>query len=72
LKILDIVGERVPRLEELYPYIADETDRTIEFHFYADKPGLDEIGTRPLCGNNPFAKDAFPIRNPVFPFTSRA
>jgi len=72
LKILDIVGERVPRLKELYPYIADETDRSIEFHFYADKLGLDEIGTRPLYGNNLFVKDSFPIRKPVFPFTSRA
>ncbi len=72
LRIFDIVAERVPHLKELYPYIADENDRTIEFHFYTDKLGLDKIRTRPLYGNNPFVKDTFPIKKPVFPFTSRA
>ena len=72
LNIFDIVGERVPRLEELYPYIADGDDKIIEFHFYTDKLGLDETRTRPLVGNNPFVKGTFPVERPVFPFTSRA
>ncbi len=72
LKIFDIVGERVPLLEELHPYIADESDEIIEFHFHADKLGIDGIKTKPLCGNNPFVIGAFPIDRPVFPFTSRA
>jgi len=72
LKLFDIVGERVPILKELYPYIADDDDRIIEIHFYTDKLGLDGTRTRPLTGNNPFTRGTFPIEKPVFPFTSRA
>ena len=72
LTVYDIVGERIPRLEEFYPYVADADDRVIEFHFNTDKLGLEKVGTRPLLGNNPFIKGAFPIERPVFPFTSRA
>ena len=72
LSIFDIVGERIPRLEELYPYIAGEDDRFIEFHFHTDKLGLDVIKTRPILGNNPFVNGAFPVDKPVFPYTSRA
>lgn len=72
LRILDIVGERVPCLEELYPHIADESDRVIEFHFHADKLGLGERRTIPLLGNNCFVRGTFPVQRPVFPFTSRA
>jgi len=64
--------KRVPRLKELYPYIAGENDRVLEFHFYTDKLGLDETKTRPLIGNKPFVKGRFPVERPVFPFTSRA
>jgi GNAT superfamily N-acetyltransferase len=72
LSIFDIVGERVPRFRDLYPYIADENDRVIEFHFCTDKLGLDETRSRPLLGNHPFVRGMFPFERPVFPFTSRA
>jgi GNAT superfamily N-acetyltransferase len=72
LSIFDIVGERVPRLKELYPYISDVNDKAIEFHFHADKLGLDETRIQPLLGNNPFVKRGFPLERPIFPFTCRA
>lgn len=74
LKLLDVLGERIPSLEELYPYIARESDRFIEFHFHADRLGLDDTSrrTRPLLGNNCFVRGAFPVDRPVFPYTSRA
>ncbi|KPK48197.1 MAG: hypothetical protein AMS22_15730 [Thiotrichales bacterium SG8_50] len=72
LKVYDILSERIPNLKELYPYIADKDDRTIEFQFFTDKLGLDTTRTRPLFGNNPFVKGAVPIAKPVFPFTARA
>ena len=72
LKILDIVGETVPQLDDLYPYVADESDRTIELHFHGDKLELEDAERRPLHGNNPFVVDPFPVENPIFPFTSRA
>ncbi len=72
LTLFDIVGEKVPLLEELYPYIAGDEDKTIEFHFHTDKLGISKVETRPLVGNNPFVRGAFPLSNLVFPFTSRA
>ncbi|MHC4812361.1 MAG: GNAT family N-acetyltransferase [Planctomycetota bacterium] len=72
LSIFDIVGESVPRLWELYPYLADQSDRHIELHFSADRLGIDKVEPRPLLGNNPFVRGTFPIARPVFPFTSRA
>jgi hypothetical protein len=72
LSIYDIVGECVPRWEEIYPHIADPTDSVIEFHFCTDRLGLHETRTRQLEGNFPFVKGIFPFKEPVFPSTSRA
>lgn len=72
LKIYDIVGEKVPRFDDLYPFIADERDRLIEFHFHVDKLGLERTEIRQLLGNNPFVRGAFPLKRPVFPYTCRA
>ena len=74
LKIFDILGERIPSLDELYPYIALDSDRFIELHFHGDRLGLDESVrlSRPLLGNNCFVRGRFPVDRPVFPYTSRA
>ena len=72
LKIDDIAGERIPHLMELYPYIADDRDRLFEFHFHADKLGLEATRMRPLRGDNCLVRGPFPVEKPVFPFTSRA
>jgi len=72
LKIYDIVAEEIPRFDVLYPFIADEGDRFIEFHFHVDKLSLDGTETRQLLGNNPFVKGDFPLKSPVFPYTCRA
>ncbi|MCP3994630.1 MAG: GNAT family N-acetyltransferase [bacterium] len=72
LSVFDIVGQRVPGFEEIYPYVAGENDAVVEFHFAADKLGLTDTATRKLIGNNPFVRGAFPIDRPVFPFTARA
>ena len=72
LIIYDIVSNRIPCLDQFYPYLADVNDRVIEFHFGTDKLGLKNKKTRLLAGNNPFVKGVFPIEMPVFPFISRA
>ena len=72
LKIFDIVSAKMPPFERIYPYVACDSDREIEFHFHADKLGLEKLQARPLRGNNTFVKGAFPINRPVFPFTCRA
>lgn len=72
LRILDIVGEKIPDFRSLYPYIANENDKTIEFCFHTDKLGISETRTSRLEGNYPFTRNEFPVEDPVFPFTSRA
>jgi GNAT superfamily N-acetyltransferase len=72
LNVYDIVAETIPRWEDLYPFIAEPGDRTVDFHFHTDRLGLKNVTARPLPGNYPFVKGAFPADNPVFPFTSRA
>lgn len=72
LDIFDILGESIPPLKDLYPYIADDSDKVIEFHFNTDKLGLDGVRTRPLFGNHLFVRGTFPVDRPVFPYTSRA
>ncbi len=72
LSIFDIIGSRRPSLEELYPFIASESDRIIEFHFYTDNLGVENTMAEPLPGGNPLVRGEFPISRPVFPFTCRA
>jgi len=72
LKIYDVVAESMPDFETLYGYLADAGDRRIEFHFHADKLGLADTRREALAGNHPFALGAFPLEEPVFPYTCRA
>ncbi len=72
LKIYDIVGRQIPRFDELYPYLANEADRVVEFHFFADKLSLKHRSTKRLKGNNPFVRAGFQVENHVFPYTSRS
>lgn len=72
LSLFDIVGEKIPRFGDLYPYLAGRNDQVIEFHFFTDKLGIVESTASPLRGNHPFVKRPFPVERPVFPYTSRA
>ena len=72
LRIYDVVGARIPGWHELYPYIARESDRFIEYHFHPDKLGVEGARIVPLIGNSCFVKGTFPVPRPVFPFTCRA
>ncbi len=72
LSIYDIVSEEIPRFEDIYPFIAKETDLRIEFHFQTDKLGLENVEKVLITENNAFTKGIFPVKDPVFPFTSRA
>lgn len=72
VQLYDIVGKQMPPFMELYPYIADIDDTTIEFHFHTDKLGLTTTQLKPISGNNPFVQKPFPFKAPVFPFTARA
>ena len=72
LRLLDVVGAKVPRLEQLYPYLADDRDRVVEFHFHSDKMGVRAPRLAPWPGDNCFVKRSFPLERPVFPFTGKA
>ena len=72
LSIFDIVAENMPRFEKLYPYLASADDRIVEFHFSTDKLELLKPQRKPLTGNNPMIRGAFPVEAPVFPYSSRA
>ncbi len=72
LRLLDVVGERVPSLDELYPYLKNELDGVIEFHFFSDKLSVHAARLAPWLGDNCFVKAPFPLERPVFPFTGKA
>ncbi len=73
--IFDIVGKTVPPFVEVYPYISDPSDKTVEFRFMVDKMRLDNYqeiilpgdnGTH-LLGNFPLEQDKI-----IFPYTAHA
>ena len=72
LSVFDVVGERIPNWNEIYPFIADPCDENVEFHFYTDKLNVEGAALKTLGGNLPFIKGAFLVEKPVFPFTCRA
>lgn len=72
LNVLDIVSENIPRFEVLYPYLASPGDKVVAFHFSTDKLGLTRPKKSPAIGNNLMGKGAFPVAEPVFPFSLRA
>ncbi len=72
LRLYDVVGARMPRFEDLYPFLAAAGDREVEFHFATDKLGVGRPRRRSLTGNFPFVGPGFPVERPVFPYTSLA
>lgn len=72
LQIYDILGEEIPSLKRLYPYLCDTSDLRIEFHFHTDKLGLKSIESHIINSNHTFIKGSFPLDKPAFPFTSHA
>ncbi len=72
ISIYDIIGESIPDFRDIYPYVSSESCTRVEFHFETDKLGLGEVRSIPITSNHPFTKGPFPVKKPVFPFTSRA
>jgi len=72
LRLLDVVGAQVPKFTRLYPYLAHEQDRVIEFHFFSDKMGVRQAHLAPCPHDNCFVKGRFPVEKLVFPATGKA
>ena len=74
LTVYDVIGPRVPRFDELYPYLASPETTEIGFYFVPDRLGIEEPRWRPLPDNCLFDRGEFPLRAErfVFPFTAQA
>jgi len=72
LSIYDIIGTRIPLFEELYPYLADQSDKAVEFHFSTDLLDVAPVEKKAIIGNHPMVRPGFPVQDPIFPYTSRA
>jgi len=73
LKFFDVVAETMPSFDDLYAYLAEEGDRSAEFHFCTDQLKLGGTERGSLQGNNLMTLAGL-WRNgaPVFPFTAHA
>ena len=72
MNIYDILGEKIPTFDDLYPYLTSEVDQRVNFHFHPDKLGLKQSHRQTIVDNNVYIKGDFPLSRPVFPYTSRA
>jgi GNAT superfamily N-acetyltransferase len=72
LHLFDIISDGMPTFDAVYRYLSESHDRSVDFHFFTDKLGLDGTEVVPLGGNHPFVGDGFPLKDPVFPYTSLA
>lgn len=74
LVISDMVGREMPPFPEIYPHIAAETDRTVEFLFMPDRLGLEAVEWLKVTENGLHLLGDFPLqgRPYLFPLTSHA
>jgi GNAT superfamily N-acetyltransferase len=74
LTIFDIVGTDIPAFAEIYPYICDEYDKTVEFLFMVDKLNPGYFERKKIEDNGTHISGDFPLENTqfIFPFTAHA
>jgi predicted N-acetyltransferase YhbS len=72
LRILDVVGETIPPLDKLGPFLVKPGDEEVELCFFPDRLEVEEVRFEPLRGNHCFTRGDFPVPRPVFPATARA
>ncbi len=74
LTVFDIVGSTVPVFADLYPYICDPGDETVEFLFMVDKLNLGNVGYVRIDENGAHVYGRFPLESGkfIFPLTSQA
>ena len=71
LEILDVLGTKIPRFDEIFPYICSESDRQLRFHCFPDLLNV-EARLEPVPQSDAFTRGIFPVQPVVFPFTCRA
>lgn len=74
LTIFDIVCGQMPSFAEIYPYISDPHDKTVDFLFMVDKLNLGKFDAVRIVGNGTHLLGGFPLEDTqfTFPYTSHA
>lgn len=74
MTIFDIVGTRIPAFAEIFPYICEPGDQSVEFLFMVDKLNLGSFDQTRVEGNGTHLFGSFPLEGTkfIFPFTSHA
>jgi len=72
--IFDTVGTSVPSWGEIYQYVCDPEDKTVDFLFIVDKLNLGSVEYFKADGNGTHLLGDFPLKATkfIFPFTSHA
>lgn len=71
--VYDILARKLPRFEQLAPFLAAGGAREVEFRFPVDQLQVPDFRLRELAGENVHVMGAFDLGpQPVFPFTSQA
>ena len=72
--IFDIVGKNIPLFSEIYPYICNEIDKSVEFSFMVDKLELENFDEIRIEDNDSFVMGDFPLEGArfIFPLTAKA
>lgn len=75
LTIYDIVGKKIPEFSKIYPYIANQNNKDVEFLFMIDKMNLKDCKELKLEeGNGTHLMGDFPLegQNFILPYTCHA
>ena len=74
LKLIDVIGERIPSLQEIYPYVGSHKFKSIEFGFTPDLMGVDDLTSFKLDDSLFFVRGPFGIEGErfLFPQTGQA
>ena len=74
LRLIDLIGERIPTLADIYPFLGAPAVRTIEFGFIPDRLRVDGLEVTPVPDSLTFVRGDFPPEGEplMFPLTSQA
>ncbi len=73
--VFDIIGKTIPSFSEIYPFIADPSDTSVEFRFMVDQMALtQDISFTPFAESGAHLMGTFPLEKTpyIFPQTCRA
>ncbi len=74
VRVFDLIGERMPTFEELWPFLSRDVEEAVDFQFLPDQLGLGPVEWLPVEGNGAHLMGEFPLEGQpfLFPFTAHA